>query len=94
MTVLALDGVHAEVAEEHRVHPPGAALIDQLLENGYYIHASNLYNEVATLLSDKSISTVPTVVTLQESWDTKKKDIENALMDRLLTFARRPRLTP
>lgn len=71
-----------------------SALIDQLLENGYYIHASNLYNEVATLLSDKSISTVPTVVTLQESWDTKKKDIENALMDRLLTFARRPRLTP
>ena len=53
-----------------------------------------MYNEVATLLSDKSISTVPTVVTLQESWDTKKKDIENALMDRLLTFARRPRLTP
>lgn len=65
-------------------------MIDQFLENGFYIHASNLYNEVATILSDKSISEVPTVQSLQGFWDMKKKDIENALMDRLLSFACSP----
>ncbi|OAO17755.1 Sec8 [Blastocystis sp. ATCC 50177/Nand II] len=60
-------------------------MIDHFLENGFYIHASNLYNEVATILSDKAISEVPTVMSLQGFWDMKKKDIENALMDRLLS---------
>ena len=68
-------------------------MIDHFLENGFYIHASNLYNEVATILSDKAISEVPTVMSLQGFWDMKKKDIENALKDRLLSCGHSPHLT-
>ena len=39
------------------------------------------------MLSDSSIAEVPTVISLHGYWDMKKKDIENILMDRLLTFA-------
>ena len=38
------------------------------------------------MLVDSSIAEVPTVISLQGYWDMKKKDIENTLMDRLLTF--------
>ena len=38
------------------------------------------------MLMDSSIAEVPTVISLQGYWDMKKKDIENTLMDRLLTF--------
>lgn len=38
------------------------------------------------MLSDSSIAEVPTVISLHGYWDMKKKDIENILMDRLLTF--------
>lgn len=71
-------------------------IIDSLLENSLqefhqirsstsFIRASNLFNEVFTMLSDPSIATVPTVMSLQDFWDMKKKDMENTLMDRLLT---------
>ena len=52
-----------------------------------YIHASNLYVEVAAMLDDTSIADVPTVVSLRAYWEMKKKDIENLLMDRLLSSA-------
>ena len=38
------------------------------------------------MLMDSSIAEVPTVISLQGYWDMKKKDIENTLMDRLLTY--------
>lgn len=37
------------------------------------------------MLNDKSIATVPTVITLQSVWETKRKDLENTLMDTLLS---------
>ena len=38
------------------------------------------------MLMDSSIAEVPTVITLKDYWDMKKKDIENTLMDKLLTY--------
>ena len=60
-------------------------VVDGLLEHSLYIHASNLYVEVAAMLDDSSIAEVPTVVSLRAYWEMKKKDIENLLMDRLLS---------
>ena len=51
-----------------------------------FIRASNLYNEVAALVNDKSISSIPTIVTLQALWETKRKDLENVMMDTLLSY--------
>lgn len=51
-----------------------------------FIRASYLYNEINTMLMDSSIAEVPTVMELQDYWNMKKKDIENTLMDRLLTY--------
>lgn len=51
-----------------------------------FIRASNLYNEVATLVNDKSISSIPTIITLQALWETKRKDLENVMMDTLLSY--------
>ena len=51
-----------------------------------FIRASNLYNEVATLVNDKSISSILTIITLQALWETKRKDLENVMMDTLLSY--------
>ena len=38
------------------------------------------------MLMDSSIAEVPTVISLLGYWDMKKKDSQNTLMDRLLTY--------
>lgn len=54
--------------------------------SGRFIRASNLYNEVAALVNDKSIANIPTIITLQALWETKRKDLENVMMDTLLSY--------